>query len=163
MKAAQLIALASRILLMNQPPQKTPATSDFMKRSRWEDLERSHPFIELNILESSPRLNSNETTHHPERRRIQSRLKDAGLGGPERLGLGGRFPASTRDQSHPVVPAPIPHLQAPLLLVCGLSVAVPQQLGCSLRWWEAGVHDGGRQRNAAGEIGIGRIQSPTFK
>lgn len=56
-KAAQLIALASRVLLMNQPPQKPAATSDFMKRSRWEDLERSYSFIELNILESSPRLN----------------------------------------------------------------------------------------------------------
>lgn len=115
MKAAQLIALASRILLMNQPPQKTPDTSDFMKRSGWEDLERSHPFIELNILESSPRLNSNETTHHPERRQVQSRSKGAGLGGPGWLGLGaGSLPApGVNPTLQSPLPVPVaPHLQS---------------------------------------------------
>lgn len=85
MKATRLIVLASRILLMNQPPQKKhQILSDFMKHSRWEDLERSPLFIELNILESSPSLNRNETTH----RQIQSRSGDAGLGGTGCLGLG---------------------------------------------------------------------------
>lgn len=43
--------LASRILLMNQPLR---CISDFRKCIRWEDLERSHPFIEQTILASSP-------------------------------------------------------------------------------------------------------------
>lgn len=115
-----------------------------MKHSRWEDLERSHPFIELNILESSPRLNSSETTHHPERRQIQSSLKDAGLGGLGWLGLGAGSLSA---------PGVNPTLQSPLPVpVCSLSAAVLQQLGCGLRWWEAGVRVGGRQRNAAGKL-----------
>lgn len=73
---------------MNQRPQKNPDISDFIKCSRWEDLERSYPFTELNILESSPRLRGDETTHHPETRQIQSCWKEAGLGGPGWLGGG---------------------------------------------------------------------------
>lgn len=123
-KAAQLIALSSRILLMNQPPQKTPDTSDFMKHSRWEDLERSHPFIELNTLEeSSPRLNSNETTHHAERRQIQSHSKDAGLGGLGWLGLRAGSQLAPGGSLTLQSPLPVPacrHRFSP-------SAAVPQQ------------------------------------
>lgn len=77
-KAAQLITLA-RILLMNQPPQKPADIWDFVEHSRWEDLERSHPFIELNIPECSPRLSRDETTHQPGKRQVQSHAKHTGV------------------------------------------------------------------------------------
>lgn len=72
-------ALASRILLMNQPPQKAPDIWDFVERGRWEDLERSHPFIELNIPECSPRLSRDETTHQPGERQVQSHAEHAAV------------------------------------------------------------------------------------
>lgn len=59
-------------------------------------------------------------------------------------GLGDRFTISTRGKSHPAVPSPSP--------IRSLSTAVPQQLSRGLWWWEAGVCDGGRQRNAAGKL-----------
>lgn len=68
-------------------------------------------------------------------------------------GLGDRFPVSTRGEFHPADPVPI-H---------GSSTTVLQLLSRGPWWWAARVQAGGRQRNAAEEIGIGRIQSPTFK
>lgn len=131
-KAAQLIALASRILLMNQPPQKAADIWDFVESSRWEDLERSHPFIELNIPECSPRLSRDEATHQPGKRQVQSHAKHTGV--HRWVGLGTHSLPAPRGKSHPGAPIPT-----------------------------TGYNVRGRQRNAAGEAGTGRIQSPPVK
>lgn len=116
-----------------------------MKHSRWEDLERSPLFIELNILESSPSLNRNENAHQ----QIQSRSEDAGLGWTGCLGLG------TGSLSAPGVNSTL-QTPFPPWFEHGRAAA-------SQPWSLVGGQAGGRQRNAAEEIGIGRIQSPTFK
>lgn len=80
---------------MNQPPQKAPDIWDFVEHGRWEDLKRSHPFIELNIPERSPRLSRDETTHQPGKRQVQSHAEHTavhrwmGLGTDSLPALGG--------------------------------------------------------------------------
>lgn len=85
---------------MSQPPQKAADIWDLVEHSRWEDLERSHPFIELNIPECSPRLSRDETTHQPGKRQVQSPAKHSGV--HRWVGLG----IPTGGKSHPGAPIP---------------------------------------------------------